>query len=194
MTTKRKPARKAKAKPVRKIENFSNLPPLSTSQLARLLNVTTKTIVAWASAGVVKRIAHGRYDLALSVQGFARHMKAIADAKGDGSVSIERGALLRVQRQRAELSLAKDRGDLVERAEIMRDFDENCRHVRLQLQMLHGYLVNSGVDQALATTVVDRVLDGVKIIEDGGSLSDHGGYDREGKAYHPVPDELEAQP
>jgi hypothetical protein len=40
----------------------------------QLLGVTSKTIAAEADAGVIVRIAHGRYDLPGSIWGFALHM------------------------------------------------------------------------------------------------------------------------
>ena len=57
---------KRKPKPARKAEIISSLPAVPTRDLARLLNVSSKTIAAWASAGIVVRAGYGKYDLALS--------------------------------------------------------------------------------------------------------------------------------
>ncbi len=160
---------------------------ITTADLAHLLLTTPKTVACYAKAGVVKRRGRGKFDEVASVRGFARFMRASRPkgATTSAAVSAERAGLLSVQRRKGELDLAKAKGDLVSKTEIMRDFDENMKHVQLQLSMLHGYLVNSGIDRKLATMVVDKVLEGVKIIEDGGSLHEHGGYDREGRAFYP---------
>jgi phage terminase Nu1 subunit (DNA packaging protein) len=191
MATKRKP----KAKPKAKRKLASDLPPVRTVELATMLGVTGKTIAAWAAAGVVKRIGYGKFDLALSVQGFAKHMKALAEKGGDASVTVaaERALLLKVQRQRGELELAKSRGDLVSSAEIMEEFRKHCLIVQREIAMVPGYLMNRivGIDREVVQMIDEKLREAAGIIEDGGSLSDHKGYDREGRRFYPVPDGTE---
>ena len=87
------------------------------ADLANLLATTPKTIATYAKLGVVKRRGRGKYDEVASVRGFAKHMRARPKgASATSSVASERAGLLSVQRQRAELELAKAKGDLESRA------------------------------------------------------------------------------
>jgi len=47
---------------------------VTTSDLARLFNVTPKTIAEWVKSGLLARLAQGKFDLVASVRSFARHM------------------------------------------------------------------------------------------------------------------------
>ena len=92
---------------------------ISTADLANLLATTPKTIATYAKLGVVKRRGRGKYDEVASVRGFAKHMRARPKgASATSSVAAERAGLLSVQRRRAELELAKAKGDLQSRTEL----------------------------------------------------------------------------
>jgi phage terminase Nu1 subunit (DNA packaging protein) len=92
---------------------------VNATTLADLLGVSRKTIAEWATAGVVVRLGHGAYDLRRSVKGFARHMQA-RDRGGSAmaEVSVERAALLRLQRERAEFELSKSKKEYLPLAEV----------------------------------------------------------------------------
>jgi hypothetical protein len=92
---------------------------LSSIDLASLLSTTPKTIASYAKAGVVHRLKRGKYDETKSVQGFAKHMRQLVEArtKGTTSVAAERALLLKVQRRRAELALERETGRMVDEEE-----------------------------------------------------------------------------
>ncbi len=90
---------------------------VSTTVLARHLDVTTKTIASLAQAGVIVRTAHGRYDLQKSVVGFVRHLRS-SRTPAASEVATERAALLRLQRERAEFEFAKTRKEYLPLAEV----------------------------------------------------------------------------
>ena len=50
------------------------LETVTTSDLARLFNVTPKTIAEWVKSGLLTRPAQGQFDLVASVRSFVRHM------------------------------------------------------------------------------------------------------------------------
>jgi len=93
---------------------------ISAAELADILGVSKKTIASWATSGIVVRKAHGEYDFRESVKSFAKHMRdrGSGDATAVTAVATERGALLRVQRQRAELELAREEGQLLKLADV----------------------------------------------------------------------------
>jgi phage terminase Nu1 subunit (DNA packaging protein) len=114
--------------------------PVSTRDLAQLLGVTSKTIALWAKTGVVVRTAHGKFDLGLSVQGFARHMRSLVGAKGGETaataVAVERAALLHAQRMRIEREAAKEGGQLINAAEFQEAMTVTCRGLRVHLMSI----------------------------------------------------------
>ena len=94
---------------------------ISTSDLAHLLATTPKTIAAYANQGVVARLGRGRYNEVESVRGFAKHARSTRTSSGDtatASVAAERAALLRAQRERAELTLERASGRLMDIDEV----------------------------------------------------------------------------
>jgi hypothetical protein len=91
------------------------LPKLvSTSDICALFGVTRKTVAVWTAAGMLERVAHGRFDLAKSVRAFAKHAKHGAGGETIATeVGSERARLLKAQADRAELQLKVERKDLV---------------------------------------------------------------------------------
>lgn len=48
---------------------------VSTAELARILNVTPKTIAAWLQAGIVAKVSHGKYGVRATLESYALHMQ-----------------------------------------------------------------------------------------------------------------------
>jgi hypothetical protein len=67
---------------------------VSATALARHLDMTTKSVATLAKAGIVKRLAHGKYDLEQSVVYYVRHLKARERAPAADSLTAERARLL----------------------------------------------------------------------------------------------------
>lgn len=91
----------------------------SAAQLARLLDLSPRSIRELAERGIIPRDA-GRYRLPDAVHGYVRHLREVAAGRksehGDDALDLvqERAALARSQRQLAELKLQRERGELVE--------------------------------------------------------------------------------
>jgi phage terminase Nu1 subunit (DNA packaging protein) len=100
---------------------------VSTAQLAALFGVSLKTISLWQKAGTVVRVKYGRFDLAQSVQGFARHHREAA--KHTTTPGLETGAeararLARLKTDIAEADYKRGKGELVDGGEILAQLDK----------------------------------------------------------------------
>jgi hypothetical protein len=92
---------------------------VGSNQIATALNVTTRRVEQLVHEGM-PRVERGKYDLAQCMLWYIRYLQKALSSKGTidedgavGSLRGERQALIRVQRQREELALAKDRGSLM---------------------------------------------------------------------------------
>jgi phage terminase Nu1 subunit (DNA packaging protein) len=95
---------------------------LSTSELAEAAGVTSQYIGKLERAGVIKKVAHGKY--AESAIGEIAAFRAGDPLPGEDSpanLTQERMLLVRAQRERVELDLAQRRGELQSRAEAASD-------------------------------------------------------------------------
>ena len=102
---------------------------VSATLLARHLDLTTKSIASLAQAGVVARLAHGRYDLEKSTIGYVRHLRA-SRTPAAAEVASERAALLRLQRERSEFEFGKQKGEYVAFSEMDRTVADIITAVR----------------------------------------------------------------
>lgn len=104
-------------------------PKISTKDLAEMFSVTEQHISVLCNKGVIKRIAHGEYDLRSSAAGYIKYLKASKaqrygtdpdeHAEGDGITLTEarrRKAIKEVER--LELINARERGELIPRTEV----------------------------------------------------------------------------
>jgi phage terminase Nu1 subunit (DNA packaging protein) len=101
---------------------------VSGPQLASLFGVSLKTVSLWHKAGTVVRVKYGRYDLARSVQGYARHhreaAKQAATTPGLESGAEARARLARLRADIAEAEYKRSKGETVDAAEIMAQLDK----------------------------------------------------------------------
>ena len=51
----------------------------TTAELAEILGVTKKTVIAWSKHGLMEKSSHGKYRLKESLQGFAEYVRVVAD-------------------------------------------------------------------------------------------------------------------
>jgi phage terminase Nu1 subunit (DNA packaging protein) len=101
---------------------------VSSAALASLFGVTTKTVAQWAHDGIAVRTKYGRFDLAQSVQGFARHHREAAKhatAPGLETGAEARARLARLRADIAEKEYRRDTGELVDEREIRADLDKH---------------------------------------------------------------------
>src|ERR1700722_20233305 len=78
---------------------------VSSAELAGLFGVTTKTVSLWARDGIAVRTKYGRFDLAQSVQAFARHHREAA--KHTTTPGLETGAEARARLARLKADIAE---------------------------------------------------------------------------------------
>jgi phage terminase Nu1 subunit (DNA packaging protein) len=135
---------------------------VSTTRLAFLLDATPKTIADYAQRGIVVRVGHGEYDLALSIRGVVAHLREMARGRGGelavDAVAAERRRLLRAQADRAELQVQQERGQWLPRAEVLSVWQEALRTLRIRLLGLAPRLVQTcGLDNEAAERVDTEV-------------------------------------
>ena len=149
---------------------------ISTADLANLLATTPKTIATYAKAGVVKRRGRGKYDEVASVRGFAKHMRARPKgASASSSVTSERAGLLSVQRRRAELELAKAKGDLQSRTELTAQVRAHNQIVRNELLRIKSTLLNSSVTHDVAEFVDEKIREALTNLANNATPEDREG-------------------
>jgi phage terminase Nu1 subunit (DNA packaging protein) len=107
---------------------------VSTSEMSKLFAVSGKTIAAWAKAGIVTRVAHGRFDLAASIQAFAKHASKQTQRDGGetvaGQVGSQRARLLQLQGDRLAAQIAIEQGELLRKAAVVHEVNSTFFVVR----------------------------------------------------------------
>jgi phage terminase Nu1 subunit (DNA packaging protein) len=66
---------------------------VTTSELARLLGVTPKTVAELAKGGIIERAGRGRWLLEASVSGYCQHLREQAAGRGGESGADVRARL-----------------------------------------------------------------------------------------------------
>lgn len=98
----------------------------SAVQLGALLGVSARRIRELAEAGTIPRKG-GRYPVAAAVAAYCENLREVAAGRrgesGDAlDLTQERALLARSQREHVELKLARERGELVNAAEVERHY------------------------------------------------------------------------
>ena len=83
--------------------------------IARFLNLTERRVQQLARDGIIPKPEKGKYDLVGCVQGYIGYLQARAFGKDTGTVDMyaERGRLLRLQADRAQMELDMMRARLI---------------------------------------------------------------------------------
>lgn len=85
----------------------------STSELAEILGLTDRRVRQLEQAGIISKLARGKFDLAASVQQYIAWLKAnSAESDEELDLKKEKTLLTRVNRQKVELELQIMRGEL----------------------------------------------------------------------------------
>lgn len=127
---------------------------ITTAEAVEIFSTTRKTIALWASRGIFVRIAPGVYDLRRSIAGYVRHARAQVEARGgsaSAAVSVERAAMLRLQRQKLEHEFAAQRGEYILRSEADRDLDQSHRYIAACFMQIPRRL--AGFDRAMVVQI-----------------------------------------
>jgi len=114
---------------------------VSAAVIAKALNMTERRVRQLRQEGVFPRESHGRYDLARCILYHHHYLqKQLRQRNGTGEDGSEAGGLtaererrLRVQRERDEIRLAKERGALIPIETYRREFSEICSIIRDKL-------------------------------------------------------------
>ena len=128
---------------------------VSTAQLAALFGVSAKTISQWAKLGVAVRVKYGPFDLARSVQGYARHHREAAKAAPANGLETGAEARARLARLKADIAEAdykRGKGELVDGGEIMAQLDRRMGVYWRQVDQIPWVLAGtlSFVDREMA--------------------------------------------
>jgi phage terminase Nu1 subunit (DNA packaging protein) len=128
---------------------------VSSAELAALFNVTTKTVAQWARDGIAVRTKYGRFDLAQSVQAFARHHREAA--KRTTTPGLETGAeararLARLKADIAEAEYKRGKGELVDGGEITAQLDKRMSVYWREVERIPSVVMStlSSVDREMA--------------------------------------------
>jgi phage terminase Nu1 subunit (DNA packaging protein) len=135
---------------------------VTTTEMSKLFGVSGKTIAAWANDGIVARVGRGRFALAKSVQGFARHHREAA--KHTTTPGLETGAEARARLARLKADLferqyKRESGDLVDRGEFIRKYQEGMKRYWREVRQIPWVIAGtlSFVDREMAT-LIEREL------------------------------------
>ena len=96
-------------------------------------------------------------------------------ASATSTVACERAGLLSVQRQRAELELAKAKGDLQSRTELTAQVRAHNQIVRNELLRIKSVLLNSSVDRPVAELVNEKIRAALTNLADHKTVEDREG-------------------
>jgi phage terminase Nu1 subunit (DNA packaging protein) len=108
------------ATPARTKGNPTVKDEMSTDEIAALFGVSAQSVREQARRGVIAKSGKA-FPVAESVRRYAAHLRAGAAARSGPesiSVSVERAALLRLQRERAEFELSKSKKEYLPLAEV----------------------------------------------------------------------------
>lgn len=103
---------------------------VSATVLARHLDMTSKTVASLASAGIVKRLSHGRYDLLQSTRGYVRHLRASGRGPASEGVAAQRSRLLKLQGDKIEAEIQRAQSEWVPKVEIGRQWAARFAGIR----------------------------------------------------------------
>ena len=128
---------------------------VSTAQLASLFGVSLKTVSLWQKAGTVVRVKYGRFDLARSVQGFARHHREAAKhatAPGLETGAEARARLARLKADIAEEEYRRGKGEMVDAGEIFAQLDKRMTAYWREVERIPSVIMStlSFVDREMA--------------------------------------------
>jgi phage terminase Nu1 subunit (DNA packaging protein) len=135
---------------------------VSTAQLAALFGVSLKTVSLWQKAGAVVRVKYGRYDLARSVQGYARHHREAAKHTTTPGLETGQEARARLARLKADIAeeeYRRSKGDLVDGKELMALMQSRMKRYWREVRQIPWVIAGTltFVDREMAT-LIEREL------------------------------------
>jgi phage terminase Nu1 subunit (DNA packaging protein) len=138
-------------------------PHVTRRELARVLGCSSRTVERLEAAGVLtpatrpQRGTPSRYDLAVCVAAFVAHRSQPTEAPDAASA---RDAYYQAQTALAVLRLARERRELLPRADVVEDGQATIRAVVTHLRALPARLLQAGaIDQAAVPQAESIIAD-----------------------------------
>ena len=94
--------------------------PVPVKILSQLLDMGVRNVQLLAASGVIPKPIEGKYDLVACVVGYIRHLRKIGQGQGSASLIDERAELTKIKKEREQLRLDTDRGNLLPKGESVR--------------------------------------------------------------------------
>jgi terminase small subunit / prophage DNA-packing protein len=115
---------------------------VSTERLAKLLGISDRQVRELAKDGTLIRVSRGNYALESSIAAYCRRLRDAAAGRGGESVqtslATERARLAREKADAEGMKNARSRGELVEAAQVEREWSDILRGVKAKLLSLPG--------------------------------------------------------
>lgn len=102
----------------------------STAELAKYLNITQKQLRTLEQNGVLKRIAHNRWNPTQCAHLFIKHLQ---ESRGKSNLEVYREQHMKAKAEMAEMSAALMAGELGYVEEIRQDYEDEVLQIRTTL-------------------------------------------------------------
>lgn len=146
---------------------MSATPTYPVATIADLLMVSERRVQQLAKEGVIPKAERGRYELVPTVQGYIRYLqeRSVHSDATTIDYAVEKARLTKAQADLAELTLARERRDVVSVALLEKNLSGLFAEVATNLRNIPGRIVSSLVGQTderairrLVLAEIDQVL------------------------------------
>lgn len=142
-------------------------PTYPVATIAKLLMISERRVQQLAQEGAIPKAERGRYELEPTVQGYIRYLQE-RSVHSDASTidyAVEKARLTKAQADLAELTLARERRDVVSVALLEKNLSGLFAEVATNLRNIPGRIVSALVGQTderairrLVLAEIDQVL------------------------------------
>ena len=141
-------------------------PTYPVATIAKLLMISERRVQQLAQEGAIPKAERGRYELAPTVQGYIRYLQE-RSVHSDATIdyAVEKARLTKAQADLAELTLARERRDVVSVALLEKNLSGLFAEVATNLRNIPGRIVSALVGQTderairrLVLAEIDQVL------------------------------------
>jgi phage terminase Nu1 subunit (DNA packaging protein) len=115
---------------------------ISSHELARVLDVTTRRLAMLASDGIIPRARKGRYPFVPCVQEYVRYLRSVASEQGDDVLAKQRARLTKSKADVAEMERAQMMGELVPVKELIAAGTAIAAVVRTRVEAIPAKMAN----------------------------------------------------
>lgn len=135
-------------------------PTYPVATIAKLLMISERRVQQLAQEGAIPKAERGRYELASTVQGYIRYLqeRSIRSDVSPIDYQVEKARLTKAQADLAELTLARERRDVVSVALLEKNLSGLFAEVMTNLRNVPGRIVSSLVGQTDERRIRQLVL------------------------------------